>query len=603
MKPIRRAPTTARTTAPFARRPRPGGHRLGRLDPREWWWWLLDLFEASRAARIALYLAAAGVVTGAALWIWVYPVWTKRNALKIAREWLAAGQVRYAAEAAQQAAVVAPESPEPWQISAELARLGGQYEMAARYSRRAAELAPSDTDILIQWAADAVRANLPVEADEALDRLPVEVQAGSPHAQRLRGELARRQMRLTAARGYFETALRLEGPVAINEVPLGLILLQSADPAERRRGEDLLARWTADPEWGPTALRTLLTEAQNRADGPAMLRWADRLLAMPGRTHEDMAQCLAALSRSSAERFATVLAGLEKDHAVSPQAATLLLGWLNRIGRGAEALAWIQTLPPAAVRRPPVVVAWAEALRITAGWRALRELTAEGEWGAEVDFLRAAYGLLAARQLGEEIPADTYERTLLGRADLNSVHGMFAASSLYSWGRPEEAVALWWRLAGQESRLTVEALGSLARHYQLQRDAEGLYRAFRRLHSLQPQDPDVGNNFAFFAALTGREQRLAERIARDNLAAAPANPAYLATCAFIVLQQGRATEALELLKPRAAEAGRSPALGFAYGLTLAANGRKAEAAALLNALPPATLTLTEVSLIKAALAK
>jgi tetratricopeptide (TPR) repeat protein len=602
MKPIRPKPTTGRTAAPFARPPRPGGHRLGRLNPREWWWWLLDLFEASRAARIALYLAATGIVAGGALWLWVYPLWTKHSSIKVARAWLDAGQFRYAAEAAQQAAALDPDNPEPWHIASELARLGGQQDKSLDYARRAARLAPENPDLVVSWAAAAVRADQPAEADRALDQLPIETQAGSPHVQRLRGELARRQLNLTAARGYFESALRLEGSLAINEVPLGLILLQSSDPALRRRGGDLLAKWTADREWGVTAVRTLLTDALILDDRSAMLRWGDLMLASPGRTHEDMAQGLLALSRSSEYRFAAVLAQLEKDHAVSPQAATQLLGWLNRIGRAAEAIKWIQTLPAAAVRRPPLVVAWAESLRLTGDWSTLRDLTAEGEWGGEVDFLRWAYGLLAARRLGEEIPADSYERTLYARAQLNSVHGMFAASSLYSWGRTPEAEALWWRVAEQDSRLAVEALGSLARHYQMQRDADGQYRVFRRLHSLQPQDPGIGNNFAFFAALTHREQRMAERLARANLAAAPANAAYLATTAFILTQQGQAAEALTLLEPRKQEIAQSPALAFAYGLALAGTGRKTEARPLLAGLPPETLTLTEVDLIKSVLA-
>jgi hypothetical protein len=46
----------------------------------------------------------------------------------------------------------------------------------------------------------------------------------------------------------------------------------------------------------------------------------------------------------------------------------------------------------------------------------------------------------------------------------------------------------------------------------------------------------------------------------------------------------------------------APGLGFAYGLALAGTGKKAEARALLEALPPATLSLAEVELIRKALA-
>ena len=597
MEPIRRAPSNQRTTAPFARRPRSGGL----LSVRDWWWWLLDLFEASRTARIALYLAATAIVAGGALWFWAYPAWNKHNAVKIARKWLAAGQVRYAAEAAQQAAEVDPENPEPWRIAAELARLGGQYDQALGYSRHAAQLAPADSDVVIGWAADALRANQPAEADRALDQLPIEVQAASADVQRLRGELARRAVRLTAAQGYFEAALRLDGPRAVNEVPLGLVLLNSRDPALRQRGLSLLGKWTGDRDWGTSALRTLLNDALNRGDRPGMRQWAEGLLAHPRHNRDDMRLGLQGLSLSDEVRFAAVVTGLEKDHAVSPTAATELLSWLNQIGRSAEAVRWMQTLPAEAMHRPPLAVAAAEALRLTGDWQALRDWTASGNWGPEAEFLRWAYGLQAARLLAEEIPADDLERTLYSHAQLNSVHGLFAASSLYSWGRTREAEALWWRVAEQESRLAIEALGSLARHYQGQRDAEGLYRVFRRLNLLQSQDADIANNFAFYAALTGREQRQAERIARANLTAAPGNPIYLATCAFTLIQQSRTEEALGLLAPRSKEARQSQALAFAYGLALAGSGRKAEARPLLTGLPPETLTLAEVALIKSAL--
>jgi hypothetical protein len=215
--------------------------------------------------------------------------------------------------------------------------------------------------------------------------------------------------------------------------------------------------------------------------------------------------------------------------------------------------------------------------------------------------LRWAYAMQAARKLGDEARAQELWRTLDSHAQVNGVHALFAAATVYSWGLGAEAESLWWRAADQEGKISIDALGSLARHYQVQRDAEGQYRVFRRLHSLRPQDAAVGNNFAFFAALTGREQAAAEKIARANLTAEPANLTYLATRAFTLLQGNRADDALALLKPHANEATRSPALGFVYGLALAGTGRQEEARPLLEGLPPSTLTLREVELIKSSL--
>jgi len=602
MKPIRHAPRTERSTSPLPRHPRPAGKRIWAYTLRDWWWWLLDLFEASRTARVLLCLAAGTVVAAGALWFWAYPAWNKRNTVRIAREWMDSGHLRYAAEAAQKAAMLDPENPEPWEIAAALARRGGQLDQALEYSRRAAELAPADPAVVTGWAAAALQAGQVEEAERALGRIPIELQAGSPHVQRMRGELARRESRLTAALHYFEAARRLEGPAAINEVPLGLILLNATNPAEHQRGFALLEKWAADRQWGATALRTLLEDALTRGDAAATRQWAEALRTHPGCTVADMPRCLLAFAQVDARHYAEVLAALKKDHAATPQGAAQLLSWLNQIGRGADAVEWMRSLPAGPMQRPPLVVAAAEALRQAGDWPALRAMTDGQDWGEDANFLRWTYGLQAAQMLGENRPVDELWATLYSHAEVNGAHGFFAASLLYSWGRRQEAEDLWWRVAQQEGQIAIDALGSLARHFQVQRDADGQYRVFRQLNLLRSQDRAVGNNFAFFAALTDRDPRQAEQISRENLAAEPANQVFAATRAFVLLRQSQPAEALALLRPLAAGADKSPALAFAYGLALAGANRKAEAHALLDRLPPATLTRREVELIKAALA-
>jgi Flp pilus assembly protein TadD len=569
---------------------------------RDIWWWLLDVFEAHRAARVALYLTAGAIVFGGTAWYWVYPWWTKRTAIRIAQQWLDSGHLRYAAEAAQHAALVNPDSPVPWQIAAELARRGGQLDKALDYSRRAAELAPDDPQAHIAWAAAALRAEQLAETDRALDKLPIEMQAQSPDVQRLRGEMARRQMRLTAAKGYFEAALRLEGPRAVNEVPLGLILLNAAETTGRKHGQDLLKKWTSDREWGATALRTLLADALVREDKAGMLRWAEELRNHPRCLVADMPQCLLAMAKADESRYAEVLAKLEQDHAVNPQAAAQLLNWLNEIGRPADAVRWMHTLPAPDLGRPPLAILAAEALRAEGDWPELKAWTDGKNWGTDSEFLRWAYALQAAKMLGDKARAEELWHTLRSDAQLNGVHALFAASLIYSWGRVVEAEALWWIAAGQEGKIAIDALGSLARHYQVHRDAEGQYQVFRQLHLLQPSNAEAGNNFAFFAILTGREQRVADQVARANLASEPHNRVYVATYGFVLYMQQKADEALALLKPMAIEAGQSPPLAFAYGMALAGTGQKQAARKLLEALPPETLTLREVELIKSALA-
>ena len=571
------------------------------FDLRDRWWRLLDLVETRRALRRTLYGLLAAVLVIGSLRVWAYPWWIKRNAIVLARQWISAGQLDFAAEAVQNAVITAPEKPETWRLAAELARLRGRKAEAVEHARHAAMLGLEDSQYVLEWASMALKADMPEEADRALASLSSEDATHSAFAQRLLGELARRRVQLTAAKNHFEAALLLDGPVATDEVPLGLVLLNATDPAERKRGLDLLGKWTANREWGATALRTLLGDAMARDERPAMLQWAEALRANPGCTVGDMPNCLAALSRADERHFADALATLERNHAVSPDAAAQLIGWLNQIGRSANAVGWMKTLPQGGLKHPPLAVVGAEALRLTAAWAQLRDWTQQGDWGSDLEFLRWAYGMQAARALGDKAQANEFWRTLRSDAATNSGRAIFAGDTIYAWGLVDEAEVLWWAAADQGGPNAIQALGTLARYYQVRRDAEGQYRAFRQLHFAHPQDADVSNNLVYFAALTGHDGSLAERLAAENLARDPQNLTYLATRSFVLFMDGRASDALALLKPRAAEVEKSPALAFAYGLALAGTGNKAEARALLGKNLQATLATREADLIKTAL--
>jgi cytochrome c-type biogenesis protein CcmH/NrfG len=576
--------------------------RLAAFDLRDQWWNLLNFLEARRRLRWTLYGVLAALVILASLGPRFYSWWRDRNAISVARQWLAAGRFDHAAQAVQEALAAAPERPEAWAVAADFALRTGKNSDAVTYARRAARLDPENRELALVWAADAVLANLPDEAHKALATLPVTVLENSAYGQRIGGELARRKGDLASARAYFESACRLDGPLAIDEVPLGTVLLSTSDPADRQRGVALLEKWTADRDWGAQTLRTLLADALRRDDRAAMLKWADALRIRPDCTVGDMPNCLLALSKTDEAHFANALASLEKSYAsTNPSTAAEFIGWLNQIGRSADALRWAQTLPREGAQHPPVAVAVAEAQRLSGNWTELEAWTKDSDWkSGNLEFLRWLYALEAARKLGQNAHADELWRTLQNHAQLNGVHAVVTADMLYTWGWRDDALSLLW-LAADQPGVAIQALGTLARHYQTQRDATGQYHAFRRLYTLRPQDADIGNNFAFFATLTGNEGDLAEQIVRANHNRFPDNLNYLSTYAFVLHVKNRDIEALALLKPVASEWKASSALAFAYGLALAGTDQKAEAHTVLSAIDPATLTTQEVILLKSAL--
>ena len=574
------------------------GSRIASFGLRDCWWWLLDRLEQRSGFRRAFFATMAALILAVTWWMAIEPWNDRRNALKIARGWIDAGRLDEAGEAAKMALATAPDQPEAWQLAAELARRRRNPSSALIYSSTAAQLAPADTALVLEWAADGLLANQPDQAQRALDTLSAEVLANSAPAQRLAGEIARREFRLDAARDHFSAALRLDGPAAIDEVPLGTILLNARVPAERSRGLALLTNWSGDHAWGANVLRALLGDALSRDDLPAMLRWADALRAHPRCTLGDIPDCLLALARADPARCATVLAAMEQDHATNSVAIALMLGWLDQIGRPAAAVRWLRTLPTALTQKPPAMVASAEALRQDGEWPELHDWVAACDWSGGRDFLGTVYDLAAARQLQQDETAGLLWQTLQKQSRANGAHALFAGDTIYTWGWRDNAVTLWWS-ATTESGTAVAALGTLLRHFQMQHDAEGQYQAYARLYALRAQDPGIANNFAFFAILTGNNLTAGAKISRENHLRYPDNPVYLSTYAFALCEQDQAAAALKLLQPMAGGWRQSPAVAFAYGLALAGTGRKAEARAVLDSLDGSLRSVREEALIRA----
>lgn len=576
--------------------------RVRIFEFRNAWWLLLDLLEERRAVRRALYAAGAVVSLGVVTTVWVYPWWHQRTAIGMARQWLDANRLDHASASIQEALKIAPERSESWKLAADLARRLGNRANALTYSQEAARLTPGNTELALAWASDALLTEQPEETERALTTLSAAMIEQSSQAQRIVGELARRRRDFPAARVHFENALRLDGPdTAINEVPLGIVLLNAREDTLRRQGVALLTKWTTNPEWGANALRTLLQDAIGRDDRPAMLTLAESLRAHPRCTLGDLPNCLLALSKTDEARFAEVLVTMEKDHAGDAGNIALLVSWLNQIGRAREASNWIKTLPSALTQRAPAAVGAAESLRQLADWPALLAWTRDADWGRDLEPLRLAYELQAAREVADagRLARELWS-TLQNRAGSDGAGTLFTANTLYAWGLKDEALALIW-IATEQPGVAVQALGILARHYQVEKDATGQYRVFKRLHSLRPTDAAITNNYAFFATLTGNDLRQASEVAVENFKANPGDLAYRATYGLVLCTQNRADTALSLLKTVAADWRNKPVIVLSYGLALAGNLQLDEARVVLSSLQPDALTKEEVSLIQQAL--
>jgi hypothetical protein len=579
--------------------------RLFTRDARDHLWAFLDLLDARPALKRLLLVGLPIFLVAAGAGVWGYERWARTNSLRIARQWLDAGRLDRAGIAIRDALATEPGMPASWRLASELAWRKGNRASAADYAQKAAVVSQYKSDDVLAWAEAAILNDDIEQAAQAESYLDPMSRA-SPRALRIAGEIARRGRNFGDARDKFQAALQADVAAgvpspAMDEIPLGIACLQTGSAADEERGLTLLQKWSANANWGAEALRALLADAEARHDGAAIARWGEALRIHPRCTLGDIPVCLKAFEESDPARYRVVLGQLEGRSGANPTEAAQLIGWLNEIGESAEAVRWGQSLGPAISRKPPVIQGVAEGLRKLRRWSDLADWVERGEWGQEVAFIGWGYGLLAARQLGDDAKAASLWQTLFDDGRSSPAHALFLGDSLYSWGYPQDAAALLWA-ASERPELAYQALGTLARLYQIQRDAVGEYRAFSRLNTIRPSDRSIANNFAYFAAITSLgSQTQVQKIAADNFNREPGNIDFRSTYAFVLAWSGQAAQAMAIMEPVAHEWKKSPAIAFAYGAALAGVGRKPEAKEVFDSLNPRGLTPQETDWIRTAL--
>jgi predicted Zn-dependent protease len=574
-------------------------------SPREHLWAVLDHLDARPALKRTLLIGLPAVVIVVGLGAWGYRHWARTNSVRIARQWLDAGRLDRAGSAVRDALTTEPGLPDPWRLASELAWRKGNHGASVEYAKRAAAVSGYLAEDVLAWAEAAILSDDAQQAEDAEAYLDPAARQ-TPRALRLAGEVARRGRRFAEARDDFQSALREDisagaQSLAPDAVPLGIVSLQTGVADDRAKGQAILSKWASDPSWGVEALRALLADAVAHGDRKSATLWAENLRLNQRCTLGDIPVCLQALAGSDTEAYQAMLGPLEEQSRSNPTRAALLLGWLTQIGQGGEAARWGQSLDTAVARKPPVAPGIAEALRATQRWSDLQAWVGEGDWGRDLGFMQLAYGFVAARRLGDASKADSLWASLRDYGISNPAHALFAGDELYAWAFPKEAAELLWS-AADRADLAYEAVGSLARLYQVQRDAEGQYRAFSRLNAMRPYDRRIANNYAYFAALTDLgSQTHVEPIAKDNFVHEPGNMAFRSTYAFVLVWSGQASRAMKLMAPVSNEWKKSPAVAFAYGAALAAMGRKEEAKEVFDSIDPRGLDPQETDWIKAAL--
>ena len=194
----------------FSRRSKLRGGGFFARDAREILWDGMDFLEQRPKLRLRLYVGIPLAALAIAAAFWGHSMWSRAHAIRIGRQWLAAGKLDRAMISAKGALSAAPDAPDAWAFAAAVEWRLGDKALATEDLKKASELSRNKPDAVIAWAEAAVLAGDTDSARKALDMLPPGFLEHSARAERAMGEWFRRTGAYREAVARFEAALKLD---------------------------------------------------------------------------------------------------------------------------------------------------------------------------------------------------------------------------------------------------------------------------------------------------------------------------------------------------------------------------------------------------------
>lgn len=381
---------------------------------------------------------------------------------------------------------------------------------------------------------------------------------------------------LADADAAWSAALEKDPGNKIHEANLAMVRLSSGDETVRREALEKLTAIALGDQPPLAALSSLMVNAaQSHAEPPKLDALLDRFQELVPVENAFYTSYLDALRRWRPERFKKALADYCKKAAGDPYAAMAAQSWMDGAGLYGEFLAYRETLPA------PVRENFQSALLAA---DALFNLRRTGELdallnGPLLNNIKPLQMAVRERMRRAALPAGARDdvgaarwKAALAAAGRNDAMLAILTRMAFTWGWMDDYAQSLWATADAVPASAPDMLENLFQYYVRERDARGVHRVLSRQLALQPDNPNLQNNFAFLSFLLGVETGRAQKMAADLCAAHPGAPLYLSTRAFGMLKAGRPAQGLELFKGLDVKQLRGTAAGVCYGYLLAATG-------------------------------
>ena len=482
----------------------------------------------------------------------------------------------------------------------------GDRERAEEQYRLAAELAPDSVSVLSQWSAFLLRQRDRQGDAETVLRQLISLAAEDSATAAVGGEARRMLATLVAQRGEFDEAMRLleegqegDGPAALDQRLQALLYAQRPDPDLQRAQallEDVVVRRRIGEDGDYLLLASVYRQqAQHLSDEEqlAKLEAARRLYETLCIRTEPRPEHLVIFADflMSQERWSEAENPLRRLEERAPgELPTLLLRtrWLTGQNRGSEVSRHVENF----VRRREQQVQedrqrveiWLAAAAIFAN----NQLPADAEpwYRKAVEAERTTYPLLVQNLLAQGKNSEALALCLQearGQETVESftvlANALLATQADEQTMRQAENLLLKGLANHPEDARLAFAVANVRAVQHRNEEAKQLYRQVLRRN---PQNVVALNNLATLTAEIPGQSQQALRYIEQAIELSGKQPALLDTKGMILVKEGRAEEAVTLLRQTVAGPQTDPRYHFHLAVALFQTGNKEEARGALE---------------------
>ena len=501
---------------------------------------------AVAAVAIAILLGALLVSYGSKL----YQSWRENGLLDRTTALLEHGDLSKAAQMARELLTRHPDSLPALSILADTAERQN-LEEAVLWRERIARLRPMDPESQLNFASAALRFGKLDVAREALTRVS-QKDRDSAAFHVVAGWLARAEGNFAEQEGQFAAAVKEEPNNDLYQFNLAALQIRSSDAEKSNNARITLERLSKIMRYRTGALRALLNDAVDRNDLASADNFAQQLQMSPDVTFGDYLLCLNFYRKLDQEKFRQLLERVKPFAARNPADVAALIDWMNQNGLAADGVEWIDKLPPAQLRSPPVSVAVADAYATVKNWSRLKRFTRTGNW-SDADYLRLAFHAIAVQHLrsgGGASATSEFSKSWQSTYELSnndSQHQLTLARLATKWQLGSQAEQLWLVIE-QDPSMRREALDNLRRIYRAGSETTKLYEVLERLHEISPDEAPITAELAGLGLNLEQNLTHSHQLAKEAYDRAPNEINCAVTYAFSAYRLGRNAEALGIIQ-------------------------------------------------------